>query len=112
VPDYLALASIFVYASASETQGIVILEAMAAQLPVVAVNSSGIDAFVRHQETGLVTPENVELWTDALHRLLNDNAAQRSMGRAARSVARHYSVDAFASGAVFVYESALGSWTE
>jgi glycosyltransferase involved in cell wall biosynthesis len=104
VPDYLALASIFVYASASETQGIVILEAMAAQLPVVAVNSSGIDAFVRHQETGL--------GTDALHRLLNDNAAQRSMGRAARSVARHYSVDAFASGAVFVYESALGSWTE
>lgn len=109
VPNYLALAKIFVYASASETQGMVILEAMAAGLPVVAVNSSGIDAFVTHRQTGLVTPQNVDLWTEALHGLLLDEATQRAMSRSAGKIASQYSVEAFAEGAAVVYQTALGS---
>ena len=40
---YYQLGDVFLFSSRSETQGMVILEAMAAHLPVVTVRSSGID---------------------------------------------------------------------
>jgi len=109
VPAYLAVADIFVYASFSETQGMVILEAMAAGLPVVAVNASGIDAFVAHEKTGFVTTENINLWTHALYQLLQDDGKQAAMGQAARAVAKRHSTDAFAAGVSDAYRAALGS---
>lgn len=112
VPAYLAIADIFVYASSSETQGMVILEAMAAGLPVVAVNASGIDAFVAHDATGFVTTENINLWTDALQRLLRDDEKQAAMGAAARRVARRHSTGAFAAGVADAYRAALGSCSD
>jgi glycosyltransferase involved in cell wall biosynthesis len=109
VPAYLAAADIFVYASSSETQGMVILEAMAAGLPVVAVNASGIDAFVAHEKTGFVTTENINLWTHALQQLLQDDCKQAAMGQAGRSVAGRHSTEAFATGVSGAYRAALGS---
>lgn len=110
VPTYLALARIFVYASSSETQGMVILEAMAAGLPVVAVNSSGIDAFVAPGQTGFATTENMTLWTEAVQQLLQDPSAQVAMGKTAQSVARRHSTQAFAQGVGTAYRAALGSF--
>ncbi|MDX5403222.1 MAG: glycosyltransferase [Rhodobacterales bacterium] len=109
VPGYLAVADVFVYASSSETQGMVILEAMAAGLPVVAVNSSGIDAFVVHEQTGLVTTENINLWTEALQQLLQDECRRNAMESAARKVAARHSTQAFAEGVAGAYRAALGT---
>jgi len=107
VPTYLQIADIFVFASSSETQGMVILEAMAAGLPVVAVQSSGIDAFVVNKRTGLVTIDNLGVWTDAVHALLVSTSERHAMGLAARDAAQQHSVENFASGIVTVYQTAL-----
>lgn len=109
VPGYLQLAHLFVFASVSETQGMVILEAMAAGLPVVAVNASGVDAFVHNHRTGILTEEDVEIWTDAVHSLLVNRSERQAMARRAREEAQRHSVERFSSDIVKVYETAIGA---
>lgn len=54
-----ASADAFVYASETETMGNVILESMAAGLPVIAARAGGIPSLVRHSVDGyLFTPRN------------------------------------------------------
>ena len=47
---------VFVFSSRSETQGMVIAEAMAAHLPVVALSANGVREVVRDQENGFLLP--------------------------------------------------------
>ncbi|PJE32927.1 Alpha-monoglucosyldiacylglycerol synthase [Pseudooceanicola marinus] len=109
VPSHLAIADIFVFASAAETQGMVVLEAMAAGLPVVAVNSSGIDAFVKTRCTGYATPENLAIWTDTLHGLMVARTERESMGAAAGEAAAKYSIEAFSERVVSIYQAAIAA---
>ncbi len=55
VPDYLALADVFVTASLSEVHPLTVMEAQAAGIPVVAVHAPGVDEIVRNGETGFLT---------------------------------------------------------
>jgi len=107
VPSWLTISDIFVFASASETQGMVVLEAMAAGLPVVAVNSSGIDAFVENRETGYATPETLEIWTETLHGLMVSGRKREVMGAAAREAAMKHSVEAFSASVLTIYKAAI-----
>lgn len=62
VKEYLNASDLFLYASKSETQGIVLVEAMAAGNPVVAVEAVGVDDIVRDGVNGFRTKEDVEEW--------------------------------------------------
>lgn len=55
IPNYLKAADIFCFASVTETQGLVTMEAMAAGLPVVAVEATGTSDTVEHGKNGLLT---------------------------------------------------------
>lgn len=64
----------------------VILEAMAAAVPVVSTPVSGIPEVLRDDETGLVVPErDAPAIVDAVERLLDDPALGTRLGAAARS---------------------------
>jgi glycosyltransferase involved in cell wall biosynthesis len=110
IPAYLALAQLFVFTSVSETQGMVILEAMAAGLPVVAVNATGVDAFVQNRRTGVLTEEDLDAWTDAVHALLVNRSERQTMARAAFEEAQTHSIERFAADIVRVYLIAIGAW--
>lgn len=59
--------NLFAFASLSETQGIVLVEAMAAGLPVVAVDASGVREVVKDGYNGrLIFAENQEHYREAL----------------------------------------------
>ncbi|SEP93700.1 glycosyltransferase [Thalassovita taeanensis] len=109
VPQYLAISDVFVFASRSETQGMVVLEAMAAGLPVVAVDSSGVDAFVSNGTTGYRTPEDIVQWTAALSRLIDDPHLRKALGENAKAVAHGYSTDKFAASVALHYEGLVQS---
>lgn len=96
MPLYYHLGDIFVFASKSETQGMVILEAMAAGLPVVTVRSSGIDDVVVEGENGHKTPENREVWAERLGELMADPEQRARLGEQARAFAEGHDVSAFA----------------
>ena len=62
VKDYLGAADVFLFASKSETQGIVLAEALAAGIPVVAVHATGTDDIIEDGVNGFLTEEREEVW--------------------------------------------------
>src|SRR5262249_19349163 len=80
-------ADLFLFASETETQGLVLAEAHACGLPAVAVRASGVDEVVRDGETGLLTKGASRDLADAAIGLLLDPKRRLSMGHAARAVA-------------------------
>ncbi|BES72718.1 hypothetical protein RE428_37360 [Marinobacter nanhaiticus D15-8W] len=107
---YYQLGDTFLYASVSETQGMVILEAMAAHLPVVAVRSSGIDDVVREEYNGFKTPGNRERWSEAVLRLMDDEALHRQLADNALEFAKGYSIDNFARDVEGIYGMILAGY--
>jgi 1,2-diacylglycerol 3-alpha-glucosyltransferase len=66
VNAYVAM-DVFAFASQSETQGMVVTEAMAASVPVVAVDASGVRDVVRDGRNGRLLPtEDIDDFCDAL----------------------------------------------
>lgn len=97
------LGDAFLFASKSETQGMVILEAMAAGLPVVAVRSSGIDDVVRQDFNGFKTPEKQDQWCEKVQLLLEDEALRNKLAANALTFAADYSVEQFAKDVREIY---------
>lgn len=92
VAAVLRQSSVLVVPSFSEGLPVVIMEAMASGLPVVASAVDGIPELVRDGETGtLVPPGDPERLADAILTLLHDPALARRMVEAGRQlvVARH-----------------------
>ncbi|MGM0774017.1 glycosyltransferase [Marinobacter sp.] len=113
-PDQMAtwyhLGDVFLFASKSETQGMVILEAMAAGLPVVAVRSSGIDDVVRHGFNGFKTPEKQGQWCERVQQLLEDDTLRKELADHALEFAADYSVEQFARDVREIYALTLAQY--
>ncbi len=85
IPDTLADADIFVLASHSEGRPNVILEAMAARLPVIATNIDGNKELIAHNENGLLFQDGaVEELTRHLESLSRDAELRDKLGGNAR----------------------------
>jgi glycosyltransferase involved in cell wall biosynthesis len=87
LPACYQAADAFVFASETETQGLVLAEAAACGLPAVAVSAPGCDEVVRDGETGLLTKNDPAALADAVIDLLLDDGRRLRMARAARIVA-------------------------
>lgn len=112
-PDEMALwynlGDAFLFASKSETQGMVILEAMSAGLPVVAVRSSGIEDVVREGQNGFKTPENRSQWLARAKLLLEDDTLRHQLSDRARDFAADYSIEQFAKDVRTIYATTLAA---
>jgi glycosyltransferase involved in cell wall biosynthesis len=80
-------ADLFLFASETETQGLVLAEAAACALPAVAVTAPGCDEVVRDGETGILTKADPAALADAAIGLLLDADRRAAMGLRARQVA-------------------------
>lgn len=69
------LGDVFVFPSPSDTQALVLYEALAAGLPVAATPSMAAEAAVRSGHNGIIAPEDPDALADALERILADPAA-------------------------------------
>ncbi|MGE5545140.1 MAG: glycosyltransferase family 4 protein [Bacillota bacterium] len=66
-------ADIFTFASVTETQGIVLVEAMAAGLPPVVIRATGSQEMVENEKQGLVVDYNLDMFARQILRLLRDD---------------------------------------
>jgi N-acetyl-alpha-D-glucosaminyl L-malate synthase BshA len=104
--ELLPLADVFLLPSSSESFGLVALEAMSAEVPVVASNVGGLPEVVEHGKTGyLHDPGLITGFVSSVLKLLGDESLRRTMGRRARRVARErFSVDEMVGRYIRVYD--------
>jgi glycosyltransferase involved in cell wall biosynthesis len=86
--DCYRAADVFVFASRTETQGLVLLEAMAQRVPVVSTAVLGTRDVLAAGEGALVSEEDVEEFAGKVLRLLRDPVLRASLGEAGRAHAR------------------------
>ena len=105
--ELLPLADVFLLPSSSESFGLVALEAMSAEVPVVASNAGGLPEVVDHGRTGFLhDPEHVSGFVGSVLKLLTNEPLRRTMGRRGRRVARErFSADEMVSRYIRVYDS-------
>lgn len=105
---YLERAHVFALASLYEPLGIVVMEAMAAGLPVVASAVGGIPELVRPGITGeLVDANDDKAMARELVRLLRSPEMRQEMGNAARKDAASLKMDRMVDRYFGLYESVL-----
>jgi glycosyltransferase involved in cell wall biosynthesis len=109
VPELLAGSDVFVLSSRSEGLPVSVLEAMAAELPVVASNVGGLAELVVDGETGvLVPPGDAQALADALTRLIQDPELRRRLGAAGRARAEAlFDLSGFRRAHLDLYERQL-----
>lgn len=97
---------VFVFASKSETQGMVVAEAMAAGLPVVALNAPGVREVVRDGENGCLLPSDSspEAFAEAAQRLVGDAALRKRFSEGAHAGAARFSRAHCAARLIAFYE--------
>jgi glycosyltransferase involved in cell wall biosynthesis len=98
---------VFAFASRCETQGMVLNEAMASGVPVVAVDAPGVREAVIDGRNGYLLPAlSVPDFSEALSRAASLSPGElRAMGEAARGTAARFSIQRCAGEALALYET-------
>lgn len=106
--DCYAAADLFLFASVTETQGLTVLEAMAAGVPVVAVGRMGIKDILERQAGGIMTEPDEEEFYQAVLKMLKDPDMYRQKKSETAGVVKGWSSEAMAGRALKEYEKLLG----
>jgi len=81
------MADVFVFASTTETQGLVLLEAMAQGTPVVAVAELGTKSILIEGEGALIAPENEAAFAQKVYSVLSNADLRIQLGEAGKNYA-------------------------
>ena len=103
LPDCYAAADVFVFASLTETQGLVLLEAMAAGLPVIALSEMGTRDILEPQRAAITPRHDPQSFGVALADFLNRPSAWAHLRQEAPHYASEWSDQAMAGRLAGLY---------
>src|SRR4030066_1390586 len=92
VPAYLAACDIFVTPSSSETFGLSTVEGMAAGLPALGIDAPGTRDIIEDGVTGLISSEDLAVFTAKLVLLSTNHQLRKRMGIKARQASEKYDI--------------------
>ncbi|WP_372625718.1 glycosyltransferase [Arsukibacterium sp.] len=108
--DALHAMDVFAFASTSETQGMVVTEAMAAGLPVVAFDAPGVREVVVHEQNGmLLNQKTAQALATALGQLIDSPAKMTALSRGALHTAEGFAMSRSAAKALQCFRSVLNT---
>lgn len=111
IKNYFAAADIFVYGSKSETQGMIITEAMYMGLPVVALNATGINSLVLNKGNGFLVSENEKEFEVAVLKLINDKDLREKFSETSARIAKmKFTSSVCTSRMLEVYQEAIANY--
>lgn len=108
VDRYYCAADIFLFASVTETQGLVVSEAMTYGLPAVVVQGGGAGASVVDGENGFLVRNDARQLAERALQLLTDEPLYARMSNAARRSVRSYTIADMVERVLDVYGCVLG----
>lgn len=109
IPQILNNSDLFILPSEREAFGLVVLEAMASNVAVIATNNGGTKDIILDGKTGLlIPPHDVEAMKEAMRTLLTNPGQKRDMEEAAlRRVKEEFTAQKMAEKTAAVYRKAL-----
>jgi glycosyltransferase involved in cell wall biosynthesis len=107
IMDYYAASDIFVNASLNEGLPLTIVEAMAAQLPIVAAPVGGIPEIITHNQNGLLLNHDRSDLAEQLTRLINDPPLRQKLAQNAKLSAQPLTWQKIAQQTLNVYEAVI-----
>ena len=107
VPKYYAISTVFATASKTETQGLTVIEAMAASIPAVCFMDDSFEDAVIDGLNGYFF-KNKRQYKNQIETLINDKTLVKQIGKQARINAESHSSKYFAERVLDVYKIAIG----
>lgn len=105
VKHAFALADVFMFASKTETQGLVTVEAMSVGTPVVAIGEMGTRDVMNGDNGGFMMNEEVGPFAARVHQLLNNPVLHAAKSAEARRYSRRWTASVLAEKMTGVYRS-------
>lgn len=106
VESYLSEANVYIHSALYEPFGLVLLEAMSAGLPVVALDGGGNSDVVINEENGFLIPDNNEtLFTNKLKELLRNEMLYQSISESGQEFAANYDISKYADKLIEIYNN-------
>jgi 1,2-diacylglycerol 3-alpha-glucosyltransferase len=103
--DCYAAANVFVFASRTETQGLVLLEAMAQGAPIVSTAELGTRSVLKPGCGALVVEEKLDAFSSAVIRVLREDNLRTDLAERGRSYARTWSSAVMARRLADLYQT-------
>ncbi len=103
LPDCYAAADVFVFSSLTETQGLVLLEAMATGLPAIALSEMGTTDILGAGQGCLTPAADAAAFAQAVIRFFSDAPLRERLRAEALLLARNWSDDAWAQRLATLY---------
>lgn len=101
-------ADLFATASETETQGIVLIEAAATGLPLVAVDAGAVRELCQHKKNGLLCqPGDIDEMADAMVRILQDKTLQEKYGQKSIEIAKKHDLNYTLKRFEEIYQEAI-----
>ena len=101
------LADIFVFASKTETQGLVTIEAMICHTPVVALGVMGTKDVMKGDNGGFMVEDNVDLFTEKVRLLLKDKTLYKKKSDEAYRYSQEWTMEKTGRDMLDLYKLAL-----
>ena len=107
VDQYYSAADLFIFSSMTETQGLVVNEAMAHGLPALVVQGGGAGSSVQNGVNGYLRANDPHLFSKTILDVLDHDSLYLSLSVAAKKTSRHYTVEEMARKVLSIYKSSI-----
>jgi glycosyltransferase involved in cell wall biosynthesis len=104
---YYAVADVFAFASTTETQGLVVVEAMAYGLPAIVVKGGGAGLAVKNAVNGFLIEGRADAMTVAIEKVLSNELLRAELAEGARETAEEYSLETMVGNILDIYRGVL-----
>lgn len=109
IPAYYHTLNVLVTASTTETQGLTVIEALAASIPVICINDPSFTKTIIHDYNGFIF-DDLQGYLKNIKTLIKDKQKYQELTSNARNSVYRYSKEAYASEVLKVYAKTIKTY--